>query len=126
MVTLLGANGSPLPGTCFLSATQQSQATDSTGAYRFDLVLGAASQCPVTETTYTISVVPPAGYSAPSTVLPAELGAFDPTGLSAPVLIGAASNAPANGDTVRWYQSFRLAGGDPDVIFNHIPIDPFL
>ena len=126
VVTLLGANGTPLPGTCFLSATQQSQTTDSNGAYRFDLVLGAASQCPTTETIYTISVAPPAGYSAPSTVLPAEIGAFDPTGLGAPVLIGTGSNAPANGDAVRWYQSVRLAAGDPDVIFNHIPIDPFL
>ena len=126
VVTLLGANGSPLPSACFLSPTQQNQATDSTGFYRFDVVVGAAPQCPTNETTYTISIAPPSGYSAPSTVLPAELGAFDPTGLSAPTRIGASSSAPANGDLVRWYQAFRLAEGDPDVIFNHIPLDPFL
>ena len=125
-VTLLGANGAPLPGTCFISSTQQGQTTDSSGAYRFDLVLGAAQQCPLGETTYTLLIGAPTGYSAPSTVLPAETGAFDPTGLRAPVLIGAASSAPANGDPVRWYQSFRLTAGDPDVIFNHIPLDPFL
>lgn len=126
VVSLLGANGQPLPGACFLSSTQQAQSTDATGFYRFDVVPGAAPQCPVGETVYTISIAPPSGYSAPSSVLPAELGAFDPTGLRAPVLIGSNSSAPANGDTVRWYQSFRLASGDPDVIFNHIPLDPFL
>lgn len=126
VVTLLGANGAPLPGTCFLSPTQQNQLTDSTGAYRFDIIPGAAPQCPVGETVYTISIAPPTGYSAPSTVLPADPGPFDPSGMSAPVRIGVASNAPANGDPVRWYQAFRLAQGDPDVIFNHIPLDPFL
>ncbi|HMS20075.1 SdrD B-like domain-containing protein, partial [uncultured Sphingorhabdus sp.] len=126
IVTMLGANGQPLPGICFLSATQQSQATDATGMYRFDIIPGAAPQCPVGETTYTISVAPPTGYSAPSSVLPAEIGAFDPTGLSGPVMIGASSSAPSGGDPVRWYQTFRLAQGDPDVIFNHIPLDPFL
>jgi large repetitive protein len=126
VVSLLGANGVPLPASCFLSATQQAQSTDATGFYRFDLVPGGSPLCPVGETTYTISIAPPPGYSAPSSVLPAEIGAFDPTGLGAPVLIGASSSAPAGGVTVRWYQTVRLAQGDPDIIFNHIPLDPFL
>lgn len=126
VVSLLGANGAPLPGECFVSASQQAQATDASGMYRFDIVPGASSLCPVGETTYTISIAPPTGYSAPSSVLPAELGAFDPTGLRGPVLIGTSSSAPAVGETVRWYQTFRLASGDPDIIFNHIPLDPFL
>ena len=126
VVSLLGTNGAPLPVVCFISPTQQAQSTDSTGFYRFDLVLGASPLCPAGETTYTISVVPPTGYSAPSSVLPAQLGAFDPTGLGTPVLIGTSSSAPANGESVRWYQSIRLAQGDGDVIFNHIPLDPFL
>ena len=125
VVTLLGANGSALPAVCFLSASQQTQSTDANGNYRFDIIPGASPLCPTAETVYTISIAAPTGYSAPSTVLPAEIDAFDPTGLSAPVMIGSSSNAPANGETVRWYQSFRLAQGDPDVIFNHIPIDPF-
>jgi large repetitive protein len=122
---LLGANGAPLPGTCFVSATQQGQTTDASGFYRFDLQPGAAPQCPVGETVYTISITPPAGYSAPSSVLPAELGAFDPTGRPGPVTIGSSMNPPTGSDPVRWYQSFRLASGDPDVVFNHIPLDPF-
>ena len=126
VVSLLGANGAPLPVICFLSPSQQAQSTDGTGSYRFDLVLGASPLCPAGKTTYTISVAPPTGYSAPSSVLPAQLGALDPTGLGAPVLIGSSSSAPANGDSTRWYQSVRLAQGDPDVIFNHIPLDPFL
>ena len=126
VVSLLGANGVPLPGSCFLSSSQQAQSTDATGFYRFDVVPGGSPLCPVGDTTYTILIAPPTGYSAPSSVLPAEIGAFDPTGLRAPVLIGASSSAPANGELVRWYQAFRLASGDPDVIFNHIPLDPFL
>ncbi len=126
IVSLLAPNGTPLPAACFVSASQQAQSTDGTGMYRFDVVPGGSPLCPVGETTYTISITPPTGYSAPSTVLPAELGAFDPTGLSAPVLIGSSSTAPALGETVRWYSAFRLAAGDPDVIFNHIPLDPFL
>ena len=43
VVSLLGANGSPLPVVCFLSTTQQSQSTDSTGFYRFDISLAPAS-----------------------------------------------------------------------------------
>jgi len=125
VVSLLGANGIALPATCFLAPSQQNQTTDTRGNYRFDLIPGAAPQCPAGETVYTIAIAPPANYSAPSTVLPAEIGAFDPTGLTAPVLIGSSAAAPANGELVRWYQSFRIAQGDPDVIFNHIPIDPF-
>jgi uncharacterized repeat protein (TIGR01451 family) len=126
IVSLLGANGAPLPTICFMSASQQGQSSDSAGAYRFDIIPGASPLCPVGETTYTISIVPPSGYSAPSSVLPAEVGAFDPTGMRAPVMIGTSSSAPTNGETVRWYQAFRLASGDPDIIFNHIPLDPFL
>ncbi len=125
IVSLLGAGGAPLPAVCFISTTQQNQATDSTGFYRFDLIPGASPLCPVGETIYTISVAPPSGYSAPSSVLPAEIGPFDPTGMSGPVLIGASSSAPAVGNPIRWYQTIRLAQGDPDVIFNHIPLDPF-
>lgn len=125
VISLLGANGIALPATCFLAPSQQNQTTDTRGNYRFDLVPGASPQCPVGETIYTIAIAPPGNYSAPSTVLPAEIGAFDPTGLTAPVMIGSSANAPANGELVRWYQSFRLAAGDPDVVFNHIPIDPF-
>jgi large repetitive protein len=41
-------------------------------------------------------------------------------------MIAASSSAPAAGEATRWYQTVRLAQGDPDVIFNHIPLDPFL
>ena len=125
-VSLLGAGGAPLPVSCFLSPTQQGQSTDSSGFYRFDIVPGAAIQCPAGETVYSLLIAPPTGYSAPSTVLPAEVGAFDPTGQAGPVKISPSSNPPQAGDAVRWYQSFRLAAGDPDVIFNHVPLDPFL
>lgn len=126
IVSLLAANGTPLPAACFVSASQQGQSTDVSGMYRFDVIPGGSTLCPVGETTYTISITPPTGYSAPSSVLPSELGAFDPTGLGAPVLISPSSAPPTAGETARWYGAFRLAQGDPDIIFNHIPLDPFL
>jgi large repetitive protein len=126
IATLLGANGAPLPTICFLSASQQAQRTGASGEYRFDIIPGAAPQCPTGELVYTIQVTPPAGYSAPSTVLVAEAGPFDPSGRTGPVRIGPNNIAPANGQLTTHYLTFRLQSGDPDVVFNHIPIDPFL
>jgi large repetitive protein len=126
IATLVGSDGNPLPVACFMSATQQNQRTDSGGQYRFDIIPGAAPQCPTAETLYRIVVTPPTGYSAPSSVLAAQPGAFDPTGRPAPVLIAPSANPPAASEAARYFLSFRLASGDPDIIFNHIPIDPFL
>ncbi len=126
VVTLVDGGGTPLPGICFLSPTQQGQTTGASGQYRFDVAAGAAAQCPVGETVYRIAVTPPGGYSAPSTVLVPQAGPFDPTGLPNPALIAPSINPPAVGDPAVYYLTFRLASGDPDVIFNHIPIDPFL
>jgi large repetitive protein len=126
IMTLVGSNGIALPTSCLIDPSQQSQRTGSTGEYRFDVVPGGAAQCPVGETTYTIAVAPPANYSAPSTVLIPQASTFDPTGLTGPVRIAPTANPPASGEEARYYYSFRLASGDPDVLFNHIPLDPFL
>ncbi|MFM9864717.1 MAG: SdrD B-like domain-containing protein [Micropepsaceae bacterium] len=126
VLTMVDGGGAPLPAACFLSATQQGQQTGASGQYQFDIIPGAAAQCPVGETVYRIVVTPPAGYSSPSTVLVPQAGPFDPTGLPSPALVGSSASAPAVGDPTVYYLTFRLASGDPDVIFNHIPIDPFL
>ena len=125
IVTLVDASGMALPANCFLDPSQRSQRTGPSGEYRFDIIPGAAPQCPTRETVYTIIVTPPAGYSANSTVLLPLTGPFDPTGLRGPVKISPLP-VPAQTGEVPHYFAFRLASGDPDVVFNHIPLDPFL
>jgi large repetitive protein len=124
-VRLADANGTPLPAVCFLDASQASQTTGASGEYRFDIVPGAAPQCPVGETIYQIIATPPAGYASGSTVVLPQPGPFDPTGLAAPVRVNPTPTAPAAANPP-FYLSFRLAAGDPDVINNHIALDPFL
>ena len=123
--TLLGPNGMALPPICFLDPSQASQTTGSTGEYRFDLVPGAAPQCPTGETEYTISITPPSGFSFASTVLPPQPGPLDPTGQASPVRVSPDPTAPTEASPT-YFLTFELETGDPDVINNHIPVDPFL
>ncbi|MEP5939248.1 MAG: SdrD B-like domain-containing protein [Erythrobacter sp.] len=125
IATLNGMNGMALPDECFIDASQQNQLTDGTGEYRFDIIPGASAQCPTGETQYVISITPPTGFSFVSTVLLPQQGAFDPTGQTSPVRISPSSGAPTVADP-NYYLAFLLEQGDPDVIFNHIPIDPFI
>ncbi|APG62053.1 hypothetical protein LPB140_03610 [Sphingorhabdus lutea] len=122
---LTNANGIALPATCFLDPSQQSQVTGPSGEYRFDIVPGAASQCPVGEAEYVISITPPSGFTFVSTVLLPQNGAFDPSGQTGPVRISSGPDAPDDANPT-YYLRFTLQQGDPDVIYNHIPIDPFL
>ncbi|MEP5509130.1 MAG: SdrD B-like domain-containing protein [Erythrobacter sp.] len=124
-LNLVDANGNPLPDACYVNASQANQTTGASGEYRFDIVPGAASQCPLGETDYRISVEPPAGFSGPSTVIPPLDGPLDPTGLAAPVLINPDNSVPTV-SLPPYYLDFELESGDPDIIFNHIPLDPFL
>ncbi len=125
IATLNGPNGLAMPDGCFLDPSQQNQTTDATGEYRFDIIPGASAQCPTGETEYTIAITPPAGFSFVSTVLLPQPDAFDPTGQANPVRIAPTANAPTEAAPT-YYLSFLLETGDSDVIFNHIPIDPFI
>jgi large repetitive protein len=122
---LADGNGVPLPAICFVDPSQANQTTGASGEYRFDIVPGAAPQCPVGETVYRIVATPPARYAPGSTVILPQTGPFDPTGLPAPVRINPTAAAPT-GSNPPFYLDFRLAAGDPDVINNHIALDPFL
>ena len=131
-VPVTGANlrltdvaGTPLPSVCFLDASQANQTTGASGGYRFDILPGAAAQCPVGESVYRIQVTPPAGFSFVSTVLLPQPDTFDPTGRVAPVRVAASNDAPTEANPI-YYLNFRLASGDPDIVNNHIAIDPFL
>jgi len=123
--SLLDNAGNILPAICLVDPSQFNQLVGASGDYRFDIVPGAAPQCPVGESNYRISIAPPAGYSFISTVLLPQTGALNPTGLSNPYLVSSSFVAPTDAAPV-YYLDFRLASGDPNVINNHIPLDPFL
>ena len=127
---LVDSTGTPLPSACLVDASQRSQVTGPNGAYRFDLVPGGATQCPLGETEYVIRVTPPSGYSFISTVLLPQSNALDPTGqgtqgVNSVYAVSTTEGAPQDASPV-YYLSFLLEQGDPDVVRNHIPLDPFL
>jgi len=107
-------------------AAGASQTTGPDGAYQFVLTAGFPTG------TYTLNVTPPAGYApAPSTIFPPEPGSLDPPTGCVLVLPTVCSVDPTNlavpppSPTLpRYFMSFTLSGGDPEVVNNHIPIDP--
>lgn len=129
-VQLTTAGGSPLPLVCLLPG-QQPQVTGADGAYRFDIVDGASAECPAGETEYRIAVTSAPGYEpTASVVIPPQPGALDATTCPDDAVPGgecqlsASSSAPAVSAPTPYYLAFLLASGDPDVINNHIPLDP--
>lgn len=104
-----------------------SQLTGPAGIYQYILVPGFPSG------TYTLKVTPPAGYqSAPSALFPPLPGAIDPpSGCTFPtpqvcsVDTTNSPTPPANPVLPHYSMSFVLNAGGPEVVNNHIPIDPF-
>jgi large repetitive protein len=126
-VSLLDANGAPLPISCYLDPSQAGQVTGSDGYYRFDIVAGAAAQCPTSRTEYRLQVSAPTGYADPeSTVIAAQNGALNVAGLGNPAAVVPGARAPRAGDPTTYYLAFWIASGDAHVVNNHIPLDPFL
>ena len=124
-ISLVDRAGDPLPGRCLLDPAQQFQLTGSDGFYRFDIIPGAASQCPLMRSEYSLKVDPPPGFGFVSTVFPPQPGVFNPAGQPAPVMV-VRSSVPRPDQEPVYYLSFMLGSGDPDVIHNHIPLDPFV
>ncbi|MDX1762728.1 MAG: OmpA family protein [bacterium] len=122
-LTLVNQSGTPVAASC-LASGQQGQATGSDGAYRFDVQVGADPSCP-SDGVYTIVLDSPALYlSRISALIPPLPGPFDPTGLTDPVLIVSNFAIPQAGDSTDYYLDFQLAAGDPNIVNNHIPVDP--
>ena len=121
------SGGAPLPAACLLPG-QQNQTTTANGQYRFDIVAGAAPACPVGQTVYTIAVVSPANYlPAPSTIYAPQAGSLTcAVAPPAACLVSLTATAPPAGTTQPYYISFLLKAGSPNVINNHIPLDPIL
>jgi uncharacterized repeat protein (TIGR01451 family) len=129
-VTLTDNAGNPLPPACLLPG-QQGQITNASGAYRFDVVPGAAAACPVGATTYQMHVVNPGGYAPSfSTTIPPQAGAINLNTCPIDAIPGgtcdvSASGAPPPvGSGGVYFTSFIIAAGSPDLTNNHIAIDP--
>ncbi|MDH3588162.1 MAG: OmpA family protein, partial [Gammaproteobacteria bacterium] len=123
IATLVDGSGTPLPAACLLPG-QQDQVTGADGLYRFDVLLGSDPAC-ASGSTFDIVFTVPAGYVAgESTVIPATPGPLIVTGLPDPFQVQPQATAPAGGASTLYYLSVLLSSGDPNVINNHIPIDP--
>ncbi len=130
ILTIVDAANVPLPDICLVAPSQQNQVTGFDGSYRFDIVPGADPACPVSEIQYRIMVVSPTGYlPGVSTSIQPQAGALDATvcaidavpGGSCQVSSSAAQPASGSGT---YFMAFTLQTGAPDVVNNHIPLDP--
>ncbi|MEN7342883.1 MAG: OmpA family protein [Pseudomonadota bacterium] len=122
-VRLVDANGVPLPAACLLPG-QQPQTTAADGFYRFDVLLGADPACQSGDSFFIAYDVPDGYQSGVSELIPPIADPIDPTGLGDPVRVGDTPTTPQGADSTDYYLGFTLEDNDPDVIFNHIPIDP--
>lgn len=117
------------------------QTVGPTGFYQYLLTTEGLNFCSTSPTgacELTLQVTPPAGYLTPPSSIIAPQNSrggctlphcLDPTGLAAFAEIYSVNSAnlngpPAVGQPVEYFFSFRLANGDPDVVNNHIPVDP--
>ncbi|MCR9278272.1 MAG: OmpA family protein [Pseudomonadaceae bacterium] len=123
VTTIVNSAGTPLPDACLLP-NQQDQTSAADGLYRFDLILDAAPACPSGETFTLVYQVPAEFNPGISALLPPIGGALDPTGLGNPVRVAPQSGAPTLAQSTDYYLAFTLENGDPDIVFNHIPLDP--
>ncbi|KAF0676223.1 hypothetical protein [Profundibacterium mesophilum] len=133
-VTLTDAAGAALPARCLADPAQQNQLTGADGYYRFDVAPAAAPQCPAVQTEYRIAMDLPSGFVAGTSArLPLTSSApYDATTCEGDPVpggnceISASANPPRIGETARYFLSFLLEPGDPNVINNHIAVDPIL
>ncbi|WPY94480.1 hypothetical protein T8T21_15450 [Limimaricola variabilis] len=133
-VRLVDTAGAPLPRRCLVDPAQQAQVTGADGFYRFDLVPDAAPQCPITETEYRITMDLPGGFHAGAStrISAASEAPFDATACAGDPIpggdceISASVNPPAAGEAARYFMSFLLEAGDPNVVNNHIAVDAAL
>ncbi|MGI9305066.1 MAG: SdrD B-like domain-containing protein, partial [Gammaproteobacteria bacterium] len=135
-VQLTDTGGTPLPAACLL-LDQQPQSTGSDGFYQFIVLAGAAPACPVAESEYRLEIMtfPPGFEQRLSTVVPPLSGALDATACTvagtvvdanpgAPCEVQAQNTVPTQADSTPYYLAFALAPGDPDIVNNHISLDP--
>ncbi len=92
------------------------------GFYQFLLAPAAPASC-----TFGITVTPPAGYTAPSQIIPASAGPLVPNGAAGSAFnVQPQAGAPAllAGVSTTYYLTLTTGSRSPNVVHNHIPIDP--
>ena len=123
-VYLYGPDNNLVPES-YLGLGQQGQSTGDDGYYNFDIDFSKASAG-----KYFIRVSAPNGYASatPSKIILPILdetsAGYDPTGQGDPFKVVAKNTAPQQGEDTTYYMAFDLAFGDPEILNNHIAIDP--
>ena len=94
----------------------------SNGLYQFLFTPTAPASC-----AFGLTVTPPAGYVAPSQLIPAEPGPLVPGGAAgSTVAVQPQPTAPtaAAGAATRYFLLVTTGSGGASVVHNHIPLDP--
>ena len=148
VLNLVNASGTLVDELC-LREMQQGQTTTADGLYAFDVLPGADASCGTTE-VYRIEIasVPDAFRPNFSSIIRQEgaascgspeigcavSGTFDSDPVESLCTVDTISatsacevqpqpDAPADGESTRYFVEFEISSGDQNVIFNHIPID---
>jgi uncharacterized repeat protein (TIGR01451 family) len=114
------------------------QTTGVLGYYQYLLTPAGVQYCTAFANGCALSlqVVPPSTHLPPNSQIlpppaslncPALTNCLDPTGLGSGLgvyAVQAQATPPALGQPTPYYLRFQLTAGDPDVVNNHIPLDP--
>ncbi len=137
VVTLAGPPGFDPAVHLIGGAGNVAQTVGADGFYQY--LLTAAGVAVFPNQPFTLAVTPPAGYGAfPSTLIPPSpsqpagacggaANCIDPTGLAVntySVQPAGINTAPPTGAATTYYVRFAVQPGDPDIINNHLPVDP--
>jgi uncharacterized repeat protein (TIGR01451 family) len=93
----------------------------ATGLYQFLL-----SSSPGVACDFILSVTPPTGYIAPSTMIPVQSGVSPTPGGAGVWSVQTQAGAPQGSQSTTYYLIVRAGAGVNEVIHNHIPVDPSL
>lgn len=125
-------SGTLLPASCLLPQ-QQSQITDTDGEYRFDIVTGADAACPIAQSHYRIEIAQPLRYKpVPSQNIPPQNGILSAVQCPGDRVPGPKcglhinNEAPPISSPSLYYLDFLIGRGDPDIVHNHVPLDPII
>lgn len=93
----------------------------SDGLYQFLFLANAPGRC-----SFTLTVTPPAGYTAPSVLIPGEATALVQPQGSGTYAVQPQAGPPLAGSATTWYGVIQTGSLGPAVVNNHIPLDPVL
>jgi uncharacterized repeat protein (TIGR01451 family) len=108
--------------TYAISGNAASMTVGPDGFYQFLLSPLFASTC-----NFALTVAPPAGFTAPSSIIAAQPGPFTPpggAGANFEAQTGVTGAPPGSISNPAYYLSLRLGPATAGIIFNHLPVDP--